>query len=125
MSEDLIQIGTAQAHYNASNTRVLKYSIELYHKGLKEHKIISAPEVEMLQNKASLQVLKWEEKWDTISLKTINRNEKEANFEEANNRTLEAQHAFTEIENLLNHTLSINDAVDWDSLKKKNSYQEK
>jgi len=125
MSDSLIEIGKAQAHYNVSYSRILKYSVEMYHKGLNEHKIISAPDVEMLENKANLQAQKWTEKWDIISTKRKNAEEKEVNFEEANERTEEAIKALEEIDNLLLHTLSIDDTVNWDSLKKRSRFPEK
>lgn len=124
MLDSLLQIGKAQAHYNVSNSRILKYSVEMYHKGLNEHKIISAPDVEMLENKANLQVQNWAEKWEIISRKRKNLSERESNLEEANDRTEKAQEALKEIDNILIHTLSVNDAVNWDSLKKKNNFSE-
>lgn len=124
MSDSLLQIGKAQAHYNVSYSRILKYSVEMYHKGLNEHKIVSAPDVEMLENKANLQAQKWAEKWEIISRKRKNLDEREGNLEEANERTELAQEALKEIENLLLKTLSIDDTVEWDSLKKKSNYSE-
>ena len=35
VENDLIQLGDPQAHYNTSHTRILKYSIEMYHRALK------------------------------------------------------------------------------------------
>ncbi len=125
MAEDLINIGKAQAHYNVSYTRILKYSIEISHGGLNEHKIISAPELDMLQNKVNLQAQKWIEKWDAISLKRKKADEKEANSDEATARTEEANERLKEIDNLLHHTLSIDDTVNWETLKKKNKFPEK
>ncbi len=124
MADSLIQIGKAQAHYNVSNTRILKYSLEMYHNGLTEHRIISAPDLTMLENKANLQAQKWTEKWDIISTKRKNADEREANFEEANERSGEAKRALEEIDNLLTHTLFIDDTVNWDSLKKKSKFPE-
>ena len=125
MSDSLVQIGTAQVHYNVSYTRILKYSVEMFHQGLNEHKIISAPDIDMLNNKANLQAQKWSEKWNIISAKRKNANEREANLEEANERSEEAIRAIEEIDKLLLHTLSIDDAVNWNSLKKRNRFPEK
>ena len=66
MSKDQIQTGQAQECWNVSETRVLKYTLEMYHKGLKEHKLISAPELDILENKANLQAQKWTDKWESI-----------------------------------------------------------
>ncbi len=119
---DLIQLGQAQAHYNTSQTRILKYSVEMNHKGLNEHKLVSAPEIDMLQNKANIQTQKWIEKWDKIESKRRITEEKEANLEEAKIRSEEAKNDLERIDNLLIHTLSIDDTVDWESLKKKESF---
>ena len=61
--------------------------------------------------KANLQAQKWTEKWEI--------------FEEANSRTEEAIESLKQIDSLLIHTLSIDNRVDWKSLKKKEKYQEK
>lgn len=121
MNNDLIQVGQA----NVSGTRVLKYTVEMFHKGLNEHKLISAPELDMLQNKANLQAQKWTEKWDLIESKRKVSEQKEANIEEATSKTEEAIKALKQIDNLLIHTLAIGDTVDWEVLKKKEKYAEK
>ncbi|MBU4288340.1 MAG: restriction endonuclease [Proteobacteria bacterium] len=125
MSEDQIQTGQTQAYWNVSGTHILKYRVEMYHKGLKEHKLISAPEMDMLENKANLQAQKWTEKWENIESKRRINVEKEANLEEANSRTEAAIKSLKQIDSLLAHTLSIDDRVDWESLKKKEKYPEK
>ena len=81
MSDDGIKVGEAQAHWNVSGTRVLKYTLEMFHEGLKEHKLISAPEIDILKNKAFLQTQKWIEKWEKLELKRNVSEEKEANLE--------------------------------------------
>ncbi|MGM0881801.1 MAG: restriction endonuclease [Bacillota bacterium] len=120
-----ITVSTAEAHWNVSGTRILKYSLEMFNKELKEHKILSASDIDILQNKVDLQAQKWSEQWDVLEAKRKNRQEKEANKEEAIIRTEDAEVALNAIENLLVHTLSINDAVNWDSLKKKENFSEK
>lgn len=124
MGSKYITVSKAEAHWNSSGTRILKYSLEMYHDGLKEHKIVSALELDILQNKVKLQTEKWIEKWDVAETKRKNHAEKEANKEEAILRTEEAEEALKEIEILLIHTLSINDTVNWESLKKKESFSE-
>ena len=125
MSQDQLEVGEAQACYNVSNTRILKYSCEMYHKGLNEHKVISAPELGMLENKVNLQAKKWAEKWGIIESRRKEIEEKEANADAANSKTKEVIDALKEIDNILIHTLSIDDTVNWDSLKKKDNYPEK
>jgi len=124
MSDNLIEVGKAEAHYSANYSRILKYSVEMFHKGLNEHKILSAPELDMLQNKANLQAEKWIEKWAKIEAKRMQSEEKEANIEEAEERTEEAQEAMKRIDNLLIHTLDIDDTIDWNSLKSRKRFAE-
>lgn len=122
MTDNMIQTGQVQAHYNAAGTRILKYSVEMYHKGLNEHKLISAPDTDILQNKADLQANKWNQKWKTVETKRKAQEEKEANQKEAENRTLEAQAVLKQIGDILTHTLSIDDTVDWESIKKHDKF---
>lgn len=124
MSNNLIEVGKAEAHYSANYTRILKYTVEMFHKGLNEHKILSAPELDMLQNKANLQADKWNEKWEKIEAKRMKSEEKEANIEEAEERTEEAQEAIRRIDNLLLHTLEIDDTIDWNRLKARKRFTE-
>lgn len=66
----------------------------MYHEGLNEHKIISAPNEYMLDNKIILQKRKWMEKWSTVSSRCKNNEEKEADLEEAERRTEDAATVF-------------------------------
>jgi len=121
---DLVKMGETQTHWNVSGSRILKYSIEIYHEGLKEHKLISAPECDMLENKVNLQIQKWVEKWYNLERKRKIAEKKEANKEEAKIRTEEAEKKLEDIDNLLIHTLDIDDTVDWDMLKKRDEFPE-
>jgi len=125
MKNNLIKIGKTQAHWNVSGTRILKYSIDMYHKGLKEHKLITAPDLDILRNKARLQSERWIGKWEQLEQKRKIIEQREASIEEAEKRSNDAKKDLEEIEFLLIHTLSINDTVNWESLKKKNSFPEK
>lgn len=94
----------------------------MYDEGLKEHKIVSAPEMDVLQNKVDLQIEKWNEKWEKIEVRQKMLAKKEASIEEATRKTEEAIAALDAIDNLLIHTLSIDDTVNWDVLKKRDKY---
>lgn len=124
MGNNLIEVGKVETHYSANYLRILRYTVEMYHKGLTEHKILSAPELDMLQNKANLQAEKWVEKWEKIEARRIQIEEKKANIEEANIRTEEAQEALRRIDNLLLCTLNIDDAIDWNKLKFRKRFTE-
>ena len=115
-------VGQATAHYNANGTRVLRYSVEVKHNGLNEYKILSAPDLSMLQHKVNSQVTKWEEKWEKLTEKKEKAQKLSASIEEAQNGTTEAQQALIVIDNLLKHTLDIDDAIDWVAIKNKAKY---
>jgi restriction system protein len=78
----------------------------------------------LLNTKANTQVERWNEKWEKIQAKEQAAQQKEASIEEAENKTLEAQQKIEEIENLLQHTLSIDDTVNWEQLKEHKKFDE-
>ncbi|HOP08061.1 MAG TPA: restriction endonuclease [candidate division Zixibacteria bacterium] len=102
----------------------MKYTIEMYHKGLNEHKLVSAPNRAMLNNKVNLQAQKWADKWKVVDSKRQAAAAREASLEEANSRTVDAAESLRQIDNLLIHTLSVDDRVDWESLKIRDQYPE-
>jgi len=89
------QIEIGQAYWDYSGTRQ-KCTVEMYHQGLNERKFISAPDIDRLNDQVNLQ----SQKWAIIE-------------------------SLKQIDSLLVHTLSIDARVDWESLKKKEKYQEK
>ncbi|MFB5677357.1 restriction endonuclease [Paenibacillus terreus] len=125
MERNRIKVGYAEEHWNTAFTRIIKYSVEMYDEGLKEHKIVSAPDLDILQNKVDLQIEKWNEKWGKVELKQRSLEEKEASIEEAARRTEEAVEAISAIHNLLLHTLAVDDTINWDVLKRSDEYCEK
>lgn len=124
MDDKHVQIGRAQGHYSARGDRILKYSLEIYHSGLKEHKLVTAPELHMVETKAELQIAKWEAQWRQIEEKRELREKKAADAQEAERQTAEAQERLEELEGVLKYTLNINDAIDWESLKVKDHFSE-
>lgn len=120
-----LQIADPEAHYNVSRTRVIKFTQEMAHTGLKEHKLISAPDEDMLRNKVILQAQKWAEKWDALEKRQRINALKQANAEEAISQTKAAEEAIKQIDNLLMHTLSVDDTVNWDDLKRNDAFSEK
>ena len=92
MNKDLIEIGEIDYKYGVHS--ILGYQVKVFHKGLNEQKILSAPEKYLLRNKIDIQIQKWNEKWN-----------RGKSIEEANLRTSEAEQALSEIGNLLLHTL--------------------
>lgn len=124
MSFDLIKYGYVDNHFNVARTRLLRCTQEISHSGLKEHRIVSAPDSYTLSNKVQIQIEKWNEKWDIVQSKKNVLDEKNANLQNAEFRTNEAKKLQIEIENILLHTLSIDNTVSWSSLKIHSAYGE-
>ena len=62
IKKNQIGYGYIENIWNVNDTKILKYQQEIWHDGLKEHKIITAPDKNILDNKVRVQVDKWVEK---------------------------------------------------------------
>ena len=124
MPDELIKYGYANTYYNVARTKILRCTKEITHTGLNEHKLISAPDSYILSNKIETQVAKWAEKWNSTKLKNLLVDQKNANLQFAEISTKEAQEIQKNIDNILIHTLSIDDTVEWDSLKIHSAFSE-
>jgi len=109
---------------NANGTKILKYQQEIWHEGLKDHKVITAPEKEILINKVRVQVDKWNQKWNEILEKQRIEDAKKARVDESMRRTRLAEERITEVENILISTIETNHAIDWESLKDRKEFSE-
>lgn len=112
--EHLHEINNSQEYTRSYDIR---YVAEIRHQGLETYRILKDKDEWILDNKVEAQFIKWDEQWSKIVYKTKNQNDKEANQNLAEEKTKEAIHKLKEIENLLIHTLDIDDTVDWESLK--------
>lgn len=121
MIDDKIRVSSKQMRKSASG-RVLGYYVEISHEGLNEHKVISAPDQYILDNKINLQKSKWQEKWAMVSTRRRLDQEREANLEEADRRTEEAADILKDMENILLDSLKITSAINWEKLKKKETF---
>jgi restriction system protein len=119
-----IGYGSIENIWNVNRTKILRFQQEIWHEGLKEHKVISAPERDILNNKVRVQLDKWNIKWNEIQEKKRVEDIKKASAEEAIRRTKEAEERINEVENLLISTLEINHIIDWDALKNKSEFNE-
>jgi len=121
---DPIGYGSIMDIWNANYTRILRYQQEIWHLGLNEHKLLSAPDRYILNNKVITQVTKWSEKWISVCEKKEIENNRTANAEEASKRTAEAEAKLSELDNILLNALNVNDAVHWEVMKNKDLFME-
>jgi len=124
MEDELIKFGYVREHWNVAHNRILRCSREITHRGLNEYKVISAPDEYILKNKVDTQVAKWKEKWEALQLKNKANREKENNIKYAEDCTNKANEIFDKLDNILLHSLSIENIINWERLKKKNDFSE-
>ncbi|MBM4167126.1 MAG: restriction endonuclease [Ignavibacteria bacterium] len=87
------------------------WQIEVRHKGLNKYRLIRGSDKYIVEQKAEAQLATWNEMWA-----------KKIQNLEAREKTEEAQQAIGELENILDHTLSINDAIIWETLKDRSDF---
>jgi len=97
-----------------------KYIAEIIHKELHEHKVLSSNDNYILENKVNEYLKKLKSKYKLL-LDKKNTAEIQKSVEE---ETIDAKMEIERVENILNHTLTINDAVDWDKLKDRSDFDE-
>ena len=112
-----IKIGKVKPQLDKYGLSVIKYTIEIYHKGLNEYKFITAPDMDMVTHKAELQAVKWTNKWERVERKLRMSEVKKASEEEAKLKTAEAVKMINNIENIIQN-MKLNNKVDWNLLKK-------
>ena len=93
------------------------YSLELWHDGLKKHRLIRGEGEAIVRRKAQIQIDEWEAKW-SIS------DGRHRGISDAATRTAEAQQELDRLSTILKHTLSIDDAIEWERLKDREPFSE-
>ena len=114
---DNIKVGEPRVKYSKAGDRILRYYIDFRHLVLDLHKELSAPEPSILQNKVDTLMVQWDKKYETHVKKQDTAAGKEL--------TNEAELRRSRLENTLHHTLSVDDAVDWDVLKDHSKFERK
>ena len=117
-----VRFGEVDVSYSARGNPT--YRVEIWHDGLKKHRQIRGSELEVVERKAQLQAEEWESKWEVVKAKEAAQEAQadkklyqEAQKELAREQTIEARENLEILEQTLEHTLSIDDDVDWEQLK--------
>ena len=123
------RLGQLSVRYSARG--IPTYTLELWHDGLKKHRLIRGEAESIVKLKAQLQTEEWAERWAVVDSRERDRSQKLAgkrHQEErkalAADRTTEAQQELEGLTSLLKATLAIDDTVDWESLKDKKPFPE-
>ena len=135
----MIQYGRVGKYYSKSTGRTLGYEQELYHNGLDEFRHLKGAERHVLEGKIAQQLATWEKKWARYQEKLRREREAEeirrkkakaaadieAKQRSAEKQTAEAQSNIDRVKGILHHTLDVDDAVDWGSLKNRTEFVDK
>jgi len=113
----MIQQNEIEENYTATG-KFSSYSVTLFHKGLNEYKSLKAKDGDVLEGKIHNLEQMWDKKWEN----QLAKEEKADKEESAKDQTDEAKTALQKIENILTHTLDIDDKVDWNSIKNKSGF---
>lgn len=100
------------------------YRLELWHDGLKKHRLIRGSELDVVQRKAQLQADDWMTRWNVIQARDAARTTREEKKALAAKRAAEAQATLEDLDRTLTHTLSVDDAIDWEQLKDTSKFAE-
>jgi restriction system protein len=123
------RIGGMEVSYTSRGA--CTYRLELWHDGLKKHRVIKGNDASIVERKARLQVNDWAGKWAAAQDREALRQERTQKKEHqesqkalAAERTAEAQAAFAALENILAHTLGADDTIDWETLNDRSDFPE-
>lgn len=98
------------------------YFIEISHTGLGKNRRIRGNNYSVLEQLAAAQIAIWEEMWKKKLEKEERAKNRQSKTEEARERSNQALEATKAIENILAHTLVVDDAIDWEALKDKSEF---
>lgn len=110
-----------QVRYSARG--IPSYQLEMWHDGLRKHRVIRGSDQDVIQRKAELQAAEWEDQWraarERFAVRSAREDAKRALEDaraEAAKRTAEAQQELERIESILAATLDVDDRIEWSSL---------
>jgi len=115
---DRIESGDLQAIWSANGSRILRYQIELKHRDLDVYKVVSAPEILILQNKVDGLLASWDRKYEAYKAKNAHLSEAAA----ADELTAEATDKLHSLETILSDGLARPTAIDWESMKDRSKF---
>ena len=98
--------------------RILRYQIELKHVDLLLHKVVTATEILILQNKVDTLLADWDRKYELFLTKSNH----QANAFSADQSTAEAMDKFHALELILIDGLANATAINWDEIKDHSQY---
>ena len=114
------ELGKIQVSQTAKGLK--KYRAEVRHRGLNKYQVIRGDDEYVVQQKARVQMRQWDGMWAARQKREQKRSAGLLKKEQAVARTKEAKAALSALENILAHTLQVDDKVNWESLKDRSRY---
>lgn len=102
----------------------VRYVSEVRHLGLEKIRVLKDLNKFILQTKVRSVLKVWDEQWERQESRRIKASYRDYNSVEASNRTQEAQQAQEDLLNILLHTLSVDDTINWRTLKDKTKFSD-
>jgi restriction system protein len=121
------RIGQLKVSYSARG--LARYEMEIWHDGLHKHRVIRGTDPQFIQRKVEVQLADWDDQWKRRSAvanraqqAAARRQEKEEQKRLAAEQTAEAKRLLEDLQATLQHTLSVDDAIDWEMLKDRSEF---
>ncbi|TLN28717.1 restriction endonuclease [bacterium] len=120
-------IGSVGVYYTASG--LTRYQVEVSHPNLNKYQLFKGDDRGVVEARARAKGAEWDEQWAKRSAVEAKRQQREAAAKDVESKkrlaaeqTGEAVAAQDALKGLLAHTLGVNDAIDWESLKDTSAY---
>jgi len=121
------EFGSLRTTYTASGLE--RYEVEVVHRELNKYQLMRGDDANVVCARANAKAAEWDEAWAKRSAVDARRQEREVSARDvdakkrlATERTTEAVKAIEALNGLLAHTLTVDDAIEWEDLKDKSPY---
>jgi restriction system protein len=119
-----MQARIVQLRTTFTSRGLARYEVEIWHDGLHKHRVIRGNDAQFVQRKLKVQLADWNDQWRRRSetdkraqFAAERRQQKEEQKSLAAEQTAEAKRLLEDVQNTLLHTLSVDDAIDWEVLQ--------
>lgn len=112
------------AYEEYTRSYAVRYVIEVRHLGLEKIRVLKDLDKFILQTKVRSVLKVWDEQWERQESRRIKASYRDYNSVEASDRTQEAQQAQEDLANILLHTLSVDDTINWRNLKDQTKFRD-
>lgn len=100
----------------------MSYYVDVQHRELKKFRRITGSDEYVVSQKARAQLEAWDEQWKVKKAALDRVESRETGTRLAQHRTKEVKDMLERIDSTLRHTLTVNDCVDWDTLRDKTRF---